>query len=106
MPGAPGSPGSPGFPGWPGLPGFPGLPGWPGLPGFPGLPGVSWPPPGGVPWWPPPLEQSLPVLGLPTPMTSTLLPQTFTGTWTGAWTWLPEPTPGESVACPPAWEPP
>jgi hypothetical protein len=36
----------------------------------------------------------------------TLFPQAFTGTSTGAWTLLPEPTPVELLVSPPAWEPP
>ncbi len=39
-------------------------------------------------------------------MTETLLPHTFTGTSTGTWTLLPEPTPGEPPVWPSAEEPP
>ena len=53
-----------------------------------------------------PFAQSLPATALPMPITLTLLPQTFTGASTGASTWLPEATPGESVVYPPAYEPP
>src|SRR5690606_6502694 len=38
------------------------------------------------------------------PATVTVLPQAFTGTWTGACTLFPDSTPGESSAPPPANE--
>src|SRR5690606_569162 len=40
------------------------------------------------------------------PTTSMLLPQAFTGTWTGSWIRLPERTPGEPSALPTACGPP
>ncbi|AKN73138.1 hypothetical protein QR97_28300 [Streptomyces sp. PBH53] len=52
------------------------------------------------------LTDWLPVAGLPTPTTSTLLPVTFTGSSTGSWTPLPEITPGESAVRPWAEAPP
>lgn len=56
--------------------------------------------------WPePPLvAQLLPNAGLSRPTTSTLLPHTFTGTATGSWMPLPEPTPGEPATVPSAVE--
>jgi hypothetical protein len=54
-------------------------------------------------WLPPPwLAQVLPTAGLSSPTTLTVLPQTFTGTWTGTCTVLPDSMPGESDAAPAA----
>jgi hypothetical protein len=49
-----------------------------------------------------PFLQLLPMAGLSSSTTSTVLPQTFTGTSTGTWTAFPDPTPGESEAEPAA----
>ncbi|CAM5730288.1 hypothetical protein SFUMM280S_07262 [Streptomyces fumanus] len=47
--------------------------------------------------------QVLPKVGFSTPITSTVLPQMFTGTCTGTWTTFPDATPGEWAAAP--WAP-
>jgi hypothetical protein len=44
------------------------------------------------------LAQELPNAGLRAAMTSTVLPQMFSGTFTGTWTLFPDATPGESEA--------
>jgi hypothetical protein len=46
------------------------------------------------------LAQPLPKVGFSAPTTSTLLPQALTGTLTGAWTLLPDATPGELLVAP------
>jgi hypothetical protein len=51
--------------------------------------------PPGVPLPPPLLAQLLPIAGLRTPTTFTVLPHAFTGACTGAETVLPDSTPGE-----------
>ncbi|MGC0378315.1 hypothetical protein RKD28_005831 [Streptomyces sp. SAI-229] len=50
------------------------------------------------------MAQEFPTDGLRTPTTSTVLPQTFTGTSTGACTVFPESTPGEPAERPVAPE--
>ncbi|PKW05047.1 hypothetical protein SAMN05428944_0114 [Streptomyces sp. 1222.5] len=47
---------------------------------------------------PPVLVHVLPAAGLSSPTTSAVLPQTFTGTFTGTWRLLPEASPGEPAA--------
>ncbi|CAM5249280.1 hypothetical protein SFUMM280S_07462 [Streptomyces fumanus] len=62
-------------------------------------------PPPCAPWPPSRLAQELPIAGLRTPTTSTVLPQRLTGACTGACTVLPESAPGDPVAEPWAPEP-
>src|SRR6478735_4211798 len=50
------------------------------------------------------LAQELPIAGLRTPTTSTVLPQALTGAWTGTCTVFPDATPGEFEAEPLAAE--
>jgi hypothetical protein len=56
--------------------------------------------------WPDSLTQVLSLASLNSPTRLTLLPQAFTGTWTGAWMRLPDSRPGEPLAAPTAWAPP
>ncbi len=65
--------------------------------------GSSSPYPGGVSL--PSVSQELPNTGFSRPIRSAVLPQAFTGTSTGTWALLPEPTPGDPSVWPWAEEP-
>ncbi|GAA3110198.1 hypothetical protein GCM10020254_65320 [Streptomyces goshikiensis] len=81
----------------PGVPG--GYWGSRGVPGFPGGFGLS-----GLVGWAV-FAQRLPKAGFSPPTTVTVFPQAFTGTSTGACTWLPDSRPGEFAARPDAAAP-